>query len=118
MLVEDDEDIRLMMRLLLEQRGYGIVEAGDGAEAVEMAWRECPDIILLDLTLPVMDGLTAARRIREDPQMRGTVIVAVTAHAEPQYRENALAAGVDAFVTKPIDIAWLAELLEDLLVAR
>lgn len=114
LVVEDYEDTRLMMRLELEQRGYYIVEAGDGEEAVRTAWRECPNIILMDLSLPKLDGFEAVKRIREDEQMRDVVIVAVTAHQEPLYRANALETGFNAFVTKPIDFDWLDELLKSL----
>lgn len=114
LVVEDYEDTRLMMRLELEQRGYHIVEAADGEEAVHIAWRECPNIILMDLSLPKLDGFQAARRIREDDAMSDVVIVAVTAHQEPLYRANALETGFNAFVTKPIDFDWLDELLKSL----
>lgn len=117
-MVEDYEDTLLLMRIMLEQRGYRVVEAADGEAAVETAWRECPDVILMALSLPKLDGLAASRRIRDDPQTRDVVIVAVTAHAEPQYRQNALAAGVDAFVTKPIDFNCLDDLLGSLLRGR
>lgn len=115
MVAEDDEDVRLMMRLSLEHLGYRVVEAGDGEEAVEVAWRTCPNIILMDLSLPVLDGLAATRRIRQDPQMKDVPIVAVTAHHEAQFRTNALAAGCNAYTTKPIDFNWLNELLGQLL---
>jgi CheY-like chemotaxis protein len=118
LMVEDYEDTLLVMRMMLEQRGYRVVEAADGEAAVETAWRECPDVILMDLSLPKLDGLAASRRIREDPRTRDVVIVAVTAHAEPQYRQNALAAGVDAFVTKPIDFDWLDNLLGNLVKGK
>ena len=114
LIADDHDDTRLLLRLKLEQLGYRVVEAADGEEAVETAWRECPDIILMDLSLPKLDGLAATRRIREDPQTRDAQIVALTAHAEPQYRASALAAGVNAFVTKPVDLDWLAGLLADL----
>jgi CheY-like chemotaxis protein len=114
LVVEDYEDTLLLMRMMLEQRGYRVVEAADGEEAVEVARRERPDIILMDLSLPKLDGLAASRRIREDPQTRDVVIVAVTAHVEPQYRQDALGAGMDAFVTKPIDFNWLDDLLGSL----
>jgi CheY-like chemotaxis protein len=114
LIADDHDDTRLLLRLKLEQLGYRVVEAADGEEAVETARRECPDIILMDLSLPKLDGLAATRRIREDPQTRDAVIVALTAHAEPQYRANALAAGLNAFVTKPVDLNWLAGLLADL----
>lgn len=115
LVVEDYEDTSLAMRLALEDRGYRIVEASDGAAAVELAERERPDIILMDLNLPVMDGLEATKRIRSNPEMADTVIVAVTAHSDQDYRARALAAGCNAFVTKPIDFEWLNGLLTNLL---
>jgi CheY-like chemotaxis protein len=115
LVVEDDEDIRLFMRLSLEELGYRVVEASNGEEAVDMAWRTCPNAILMDLSLPQVDGLTATRRIREDPQMKEVPIVAVTAHHEAQFRANALAAGCSAYTTKPVDINWLDDLLRQLL---
>ena len=114
LVVEDYEDMSLAMRLALEHRGYRILEAADGAQAVEVAARERPDIILMDLQLPVMDGLAAAERIRANPDLGETVIVAVTAHNETDYRARALAAGCNAFVSKPIDFEWLDELLVSL----
>ncbi len=115
LVVEDDEDIRLAMRLALEDFGYRVIEAGNGEEAVEAAWRTCPSIILMDLSLPILDGLTATRRIREDPQMKEVPIVAVTAQHESQFRANALAAGCNAYTTKPIDFDWLNDLIIQLL---
>jgi CheY-like chemotaxis protein len=118
LVVEDYEDTLLVLRIMLEQRGYHVLEAADGEEAVETARHECPDVILMDLSLPKLDGLAASRRIREDPRTRDVVIVAVTAHAEPQYRRHALDAGVDAFVTKPIDFKWLDDLLGSLVKGK
>ena len=115
LVVEDYEDTSLTMRLALEDRGYRILEASDGAAAVELAGRERPDIILMDLSLPVMDGLEATRQIRSNPEMKETVVVVVTAHSDPDHRTRALAAGCNAFVTKPIDFEWLNELLTNLL---
>ena len=118
LVVEDYDDARLMMRIKLEHLGYRVVEAADGEDAVEAAWRECPDVVLMDLSLPKLDGLEAAKRIRTDPQMKGVVIVAVTALSEPQFRQNALSAGMDAFVTKPIDFGLLDDLLKSLAGGR
>ena len=115
LVVEDYEDASLAMRLALEDCGYHILEASDGAQAVEVAARERPQIILMDLNLPVMDGLAATERIRSNPNLRDTVIVAVTAYSDQDYRSRALAAGCNAFVSKPIDIEWLNELLTELL---
>ena len=114
LVVEDYEDASLAMRLALEDHGYRILEAADGAQAVEVAARERPDIILMDLRLPVLDGLAATERIRANPDLSETVIVAVTAHQEADYRARALAAGCNAFVSKPLDFEWLDELLVNL----
>ncbi|MCM3901764.1 MAG: response regulator [Pyrinomonadaceae bacterium] len=116
LIVEDVEDARLFMRLELEQRGYLVSEAEDGAKAVEIALREHPDIILMDLTLPVMDGLAATAMIRNDEQMSRIPIIAVTAHQESDLRSEAKASGFDAYVTKPIDVPWLNELIKGLLI--
>ena len=115
LVVEDYEDTSLAMRLALERKGYHIIEASDGAQAVEVAARERPEVILMDLSLPVMDGLAAAERIRADPNLRDTIIVAVTGHQEQDYRARALAAGCNAFVTKPVDFDWLKDLISNLL---
>ena len=115
LVVEDYEDTSLAMRRALEDRGYRIIEASDGVSAVELAGRERPDIILMDLSLPVMDGIAATERIRSNAGMSDTVIVAVTAHSDQDHRARALAAGCNAFVTKPIDFEWLNELLTSLL---
>jgi two-component system, cell cycle response regulator DivK len=115
LVVEDYDDMSLAMRLALERKGFHILEASDGAQAVEVAARERPEVILMDLSLPVLDGLAATERIRADPNLRDTVIVAVTGHLERGYRARALAAGCNAFVTKPVDFEWLKELLDELL---
>lgn len=115
LVVEDYEDASLAMRLALEECGYRILEAADGAKAVEVAGRERPDIILMDLQLPVLDGLAATERIRANPDLSDTIIVAVTAHNEGDFRERARAAGCNAFFSKPIDIDRLNVLLADLL---
>jgi two-component system, cell cycle response regulator DivK len=115
LVVEDYEDMSLALRLALEGSGYHILEASDGAKAVEVAERERPEIILMDLSLPVMDGLAATERIRSNPELRDTIIVAVTAHNDQDYRARALAAGCNAFVSKPVDFEWLKDLLNNLL---
>ena len=116
LIVEDDEDSRYLMRLELERLGYVVVEAEDGEKAVEVAERESPDIILMDLTLPVMDGIAATQRIRATDGLSVVPVIAVTAHQETDFREGAKAAGFDAYVTKPIDMNWLSELIKGLLV--
>ncbi len=115
LVVEDFEDTRYLMRLELERRGFRVLEATNGAEGVEVAAREQPDIILMDIGLPGMDGIEATRRIRAAAPVRDLLIVALTAHHETEYRTNALAAGCDAYLTKPIDFDWLIDLLGRLL---
>ena len=117
LLIEDDEDTRYMMRLQLEQRGYRVIEAEDGEKGVALALSEPTDVILMDLSLPGIDGLEATKRIRNDGRKRRVPIVAVTAHQETDFRLGAKASGFDAYVTKPIDFDWLRELLAGLIVS-
>jgi len=118
LLVEDFEDSRFMMRQLLEMAGYNVVEATDGEEAIELAVAEQPELILMDLSLPKLDGLSATRRIRQHRGLSEVPIVAVSAHDSPGLRTEALAAGCDEYVTKPIDFDQLSSLLNRLLPGR
>lgn len=111
LLVEDFEDSRFMMRRLLEMAGYAVVEASDGEEAVALALAEQPALILMDLSLPKLDGLAATRQIRQHQGVSKTPIVAVSAHDSPESRTEALEAGCDEYVTKPIDFDQLGDLL-------
>jgi two-component system cell cycle response regulator DivK len=115
MVVEDFEDNRFMMRRLLEMSGYRVLEAVNGEEAVELAKRERPGLILMDLSLPQLDGLAATRRIRQHPELREVPIVAVSAHDTADFHADALAAGCNDYVTKPIDFDQLEALLVRLL---
>jgi len=115
LIVEDSDDARYFMRLALEQLDYLVVEAENGAMALEVAERENPDIILMDLSLPIMDGLAATEKIRANEVLKGIPIVAVTAHQETDFRAGAKAAGFDAYVTKPIDMDFLSDLIKGLL---
>ncbi len=115
LLVEDTEDNRVMMRRLLEMSGYWVTEAVNGMEAVSQAERETPQIILMDLSLPLVDGLAATRRIRQLPRVKGVPIIAVSAHDTRDFHAEALAAGCDAYITKPIDYGELEGLIESLL---
>lgn len=114
LLVEDTEDNRFMMRRLLEMSSYEVVEALNGKEAVDLAEEAEPDIILMDLSLPVIDGLGATRRIRQLPNLNRVPIIAVSAHDTSDFHNEALAAGCDAYITKPIDFAQLEELVNKL----
>jgi CheY-like chemotaxis protein len=115
MVVEDFEDNRFMMRRLLEMSGYHVLEAVNGEEAVEIARRERPNLILMDLSLPLLDGLAATRRIRQEESLRDVPIVAVSAHDTADFHADALAAGCNDYVTKPIDFDQLEALLKKLL---
>ncbi|HEX8650005.1 MAG TPA: response regulator [Pyrinomonadaceae bacterium] len=115
LVVEDFEDNRFMMRRLLEMSGYHVLEAINGEEAVEMAERELPGLILMDLSLPLLDGLAATRRIRQHEALRNVPIVAVSAHDTADFHADALAAGCNDYVTKPIDFDQLEALLGRLL---
>ncbi len=115
MVVEDFEDNRFMMRRLLEMSGYHVLEAVNGEEAVEVALRERPGLILMDLSLPLLDGLAATRRIRQHAELRQVPIVAVSAHDTADFHADALAAGCNDYVTKPIDFDQLEALLGRLL---
>lgn len=116
LLVEDFEDTRLFMRLELEEQGFIVFEAENGKVAVETAIREKPDVILMDLTLPLMDGFAATKLIRQNEELKNVPVIAVTAHKENDFRSDAKASGFDAYVTKPIDVNWLKELISGLLM--
>ncbi|HEX8634165.1 MAG TPA: response regulator [Pyrinomonadaceae bacterium] len=115
LVVEDHEDTRFMLRIILEHEGYAMLEVGNGLEAVKMAGRERPDLVLMDGTLPGLDGLSATRRMREQESLRGMPIVVLSGHATPEFKAAARAAGCDASLTKPLDIAELRSILARLL---
>jgi CheY-like chemotaxis protein len=115
LLVEDTEDNRFMMRRLLEMSGYRVVEAMNGEEAVKLARTEKPQLILMDLSLPVIDGLAATRLIRKVPALESTPIIAVSAHDTSDFQSEAVEAGCNSYVTKPIDFNELEKLIEQLL---
>lgn len=109
-LVADDNSVsRELIREVLEGCGYELVEASDGLETVALVRSTRPDLVLMDLQMPEMDGLTAIRVIRGDPDIRHTRVVALTAFAMQGDRERALHAGFDDYVTKPIKIAKFRE---------
>ncbi|HEX7330714.1 MAG TPA: response regulator [Pyrinomonadaceae bacterium] len=115
LLVEDTEDNRFMMRRLLEMTGYRVIEAMNGEEAVKLAQAESPHLILMDLSLPIIDGLAATRLIRKLPDFQSTPIIAVSAHDTSDFQSEAIAAGCNSYVTKPIDFNELEELIGQLL---
>jgi CheY-like chemotaxis protein len=115
LLVEDFDDTRLMMKMWLMRNGYRVIEAETGEEAIDMAQRERPDLIIMDVMMPGMNGLDATQRIREYQALRGTPIVAVSAYGANEYRSLAIEAGCDEYVSTPFDPDALAELIKNLI---
>jgi len=115
LLVEDNEMNRDMLSRRLERRGYVIAIAVDGAEGVAMARRERPDLILLDMSLPVLDGWEAARQLKAGDDTKKIPIIALTAHAMAGDREKALESGCDDYDTKPIELPRLIGKIETLI---
>lgn len=117
LLVEDNELNRDMLSRRLQRRGYEIAVAIDGVQAVQAATRDRPDLILMDMSLPGMDGWEATRQIKAQPGTRAIPVVALTAHAMAGDRERALAAGCDEFETKPVELERLLAKMQALLGA-
>lgn len=115
LLVEDNEMNRDMLTRRLEKRGYTISIAVDGGEGVAKAKAEAPDLILMDMSLPVLDGWDATRQVKADPATAGIPVIALTAHAMEGDRQKALAAGCDDFDTKPVELNRLLLKIEELL---
>lgn len=112
LLVEDNEMNRDMLLRRLERRGYKVLTAVDGEEAIRMTREHSPNLVLMDMSLPVLDGWEATRRLKADPATRAIPIIALTAHALPAERDRALEAGCIAFETKPIDFPKLLTVME------
>ena len=115
LVVEDNEMNRDMLARRLERRGYQVVIAVDGDQGVRLAQAEAPDLILMDMSLPVLDGWEATRRLRALPATQAIPIIALTAHAMAGDREKALEAGCDDYDTKPIEFARLLGKIQVLL---
>jgi CheY-like chemotaxis protein len=113
--VEDVEENRRVVRQILARLGVTLHEAVDGEQGVNMARRELPDLILMDLSLPVLDGWQATARLKADPATRHIPIVAVTAHAMAGDEQRARAAGCDGYVTKPLDVVAFQNMVSTLL---
>jgi CheY-like chemotaxis protein len=112
LLVEDNEMNRDMLSRRLERKGYEVVMAVDGGAGLELARSQAPDLILMDMSLPVMDGWTATRELKKDEGTRRIPVIALTAHAMPSDRDKALEAGCDDYDTKPIELPRLLGKIE------
>ena len=102
LIVEDNDDNRLIYRQYLTHAGYRILEATNGIDGVDLALRERPDLVLMDISMPQMDGLTATRHLKAHPVAQSIPVIALTAHAMPADADMALAAGCDAYLAKPV----------------
>jgi CheY-like chemotaxis protein len=111
MVVEDYDDTRILLKQTLEMLGYSVLEASNGQEAVDIADREHPDLILMDLDLPILDGIAATQRIRQQEHMESVPIVAVTAYPLSYSRVKAFAKGCNEYMPKPIDMSELARVV-------
>lgn len=120
LIAEDNEDNRFIMKMLLEMRGYRVLTAANGREAIANAERERPDMILMDLRMPVLNGLLTTRQLRQhaDAHLRQLPVLALSAYDPAQHRAVAIAAGCNEYVTKPIDYDRLEKLIETILLAR
>ena len=114
LLAEDNELNRDMLSRRLIRRGFTVLIAEDGQKAVEMAASEAPDLILMDMSLPIIDGWEATRRIKAEPATSGIPVIALTAHAMQGDREKALQAGCDDYDTKPVELPRLLRKIESL----
>ena len=118
LLVEDHEELWDFLSRRLRRHGFEVVLAHDGQQALDQVAAETPDIVLLDMDLPVMDGWTVARRLRLDPQTQRLPVIALTAHAMAGDEAKALAAGCDGYHAKPVEFTRLLDQIDDLLLRR
>ena len=114
LVVDDFDDTRLLLRTWLERRGFRVIEAENGIQAINKAETESPDLIIMDMQMPQLDGLSATRRIRKLESMNSVPIVAVSAYGADQFRELALAAGCNEYVSTPFEPATLEGIIRNL----
>lgn len=112
LIVEDNEDNRLLLHDILEVRGHVVLEAENGSDGIEMAIREQPDLIFMDIQMPVLNGIEAGKRLKEEPATKDIVLIAITSFAMAGDRERILEAGFDGYVSKPINTRELPGLVE------
>lgn len=115
LLVEDNEMNRDMLSRRLERKGFQVIIAGDGSEALTLAMTETPDLILMDMSLPVLDGWEVTRRLKASPETKHIPVIGLSAHAMAGDREKGLAAGCDDYDTKPVEFDRLLKKINDYL---
>lgn len=118
LIADDEPGIRSLVRLALDGAVLEVIEAASGGEALARARKEVPDLILLDLSMPVMNGIDVCRALRQEPATKGIIVVMLTAHADAGYRDEGTRAGADAYLIKPFAPLELVELVHDLLAPR
>jgi CheY-like chemotaxis protein len=118
LVVDDFDDTRLLLRTWLERKGYRVIEAHNGKQAVSAAESSCPDLIIMDLEMPELDGLSATRQIRKVEKLGSVPVVAVSAYGAEQFRMEALAAGCNEYVSTPFEPAELEQLIRSLVPER
>ena len=118
LVVDDFDDTRLLLRTWLERRGFRVIEAENGLQAIAQAETQSPDLIIMDMQMPQLDGLSATRRIRGLKSLHSVPIVAVSAYGAEQFRELALAAGCDEYVSTPFEPATLEGIISSLVQRR
>ncbi len=118
LLVEDNPDNFELVRFLLEHAGYQVLEAHDGQKGLDLARRELPDLVVMDLSLPGVDGWTAARELKADPKTASIPLLALTAHTLPGDRNRALESGFNGYISKPINIKSFADDIAQVLQAK
>ena len=114
LVVDDFDDTRLLLRTWLERRGFRVIEAANGLQAIDQLETESPDLIIMDMQMPQLDGLSATRRIRNMKALAAVPIVAVSAYGAEQFREQALAAGCNEYVSTPFEPATLEQIIRSL----
>lgn len=117
LVVEDNESNRQLLYYVLEHRGYEIIEAKDGKDGIEKAEKHMPDLIFMDLQLPVLDGFTAIKMLKNNPKTEHIKIIAITAFAMKGDKEMIMETGADDYIAKPIDTRRMAEIVDKLLVS-
>lgn len=112
LIAEDFEENRVALKLILKHTGFDVIEAQDGQQAIEAVRREKPDLVLMDITLPVIDGLQATREIRSDEKFERLPIIIISAHDDDEVRRQADEAGASGYISKPVEIEELKKLIE------
>ena len=118
LLVEDNEDNLQLVRFLLERAGYAVLTGHNGREGLELARQELPDLILMDLSLPEIDGWAAAQELKADPKTAHIPLMALTAHTLPGDRKRAMESGFDGYISKPIDVSSFGDSISKALQSK